>query len=106
MAPVMLSLEPRIQTAILLSGGLVLQPTQPEVDPFNFLPRVTIPTLMINVPNDFFYPLEASQKPFFQILGSEQKQHLLFNGSHIPPRNDYARETLKWLDRYPESKPD
>jgi len=100
-APVMLAIEGRIRVSVLVSGGLAPNPTQPEVDPFNFLPRVRIPTLMINVPNDYFYPLEASQKPFFQFLGSEQKDHVLLNGGHLPPMNDTARETLGWLDRFP-----
>ncbi len=101
MAPIMVALEPRITTTVALAGGLVLQPTQPEVDPFNFLPRVTVPAVMINVPNDFFYPLESSQKPFFRFLGSSEKEHVLFEGGHVPPINDVVRETLAWLDRYP-----
>jgi hypothetical protein len=105
MAPVMLALEPRIMTAVLISGGLVLQPTQPEVDPFNFLPRVEIPTLMVNVPNDYFYPLEPSQKPFYQFLGSSQKDHILLKGGHNPPLNDVVRETLDWLDQFPAQLP-
>lgn len=100
-APMMLAIEGRIKVSVLVSGGLAPNPTQPEVDPFNFLPRVRIPTLMINVPNDYFYPLEASQKPFFQFLGSEQKDHVLLKGGHLPPMNDTARETLGWLDRFP-----
>ena len=100
-APVMLAMEGRVKASVLISGGLMLHPTQPEADPFNFLPRVRIPTLMINVPNDYFYPLEASQKPFFQFLGSKQKEHVLLKGGHLPPMNDIARETLGWLDRFP-----
>jgi hypothetical protein len=100
-APVMLAMESRIKASVLISGGLSPQRTQPEVDPFNFLPRVKVPTLMINVPNDYFYPLEASQKPFFQFLGSEPKDHVLLKGAHMPPMNDIARETLDWFDRFP-----
>ena len=71
------------------------------MDPFNFLPRVKIPTLMINVPNDYFYPLESSQKPFYQFLAGEPKEHVLLEGGHLPPMNDIARETLDWFDRFP-----
>jgi len=100
MAPVMIAMESRIKASVLISGGLVLQPTQPEVDPFNFLPRVGVPTYMINVPNDYFYPLETSQKPFYQFLGAEPKKRILFEGGHLPPMNDIARETLDWFDQY------
>ena len=100
MAPVMIAMEPRIKASVLISGGLVLQPTQPEVDPFNFLPRVRIPTRMVNAPNDYFYPLKSSQKPFYQFLGAEHKDSILIKGGHLPPLNLVARETLDWFDRY------
>ena len=100
MAPVMIAMEPRIKASVLISGGLLLQPTQPEVDPFNFLPRVKIPTRMVNIPNDFFYPLESSQKPFYQFLGSELKDSVLIEGGHVPPMNHVARETLDWFEQY------
>ena len=100
MAPVMLAIEDRVRVSVLLSGGLVLQPTQPEVDPFNFLPRVRVPTKMINVPNDYFYPLETSQWPFYHFLGAELKDSVLVEGGHLPPMNVVARETLEWFDNY------
>lgn len=102
MAPVMIVVEPRIKVAILVSGGLVMQPTQPEVDPFNFLSRVTVPTLMINVPTDYFFPLEQSQKPFFQLLGSEFKKHVVVEGGsgHSPPINLIVGESLHWFDQH------
>jgi dienelactone hydrolase len=99
-APIMLALDDRLEASVLLSGGLVLQPTQPEVDPFNFLPRVTAPTRMINVPTDYFYPLETSQKPFYEFLAAEPKDSVLVEGGHRPPMNVVAREALDWLDRY------
>jgi hypothetical protein len=100
MAPVMLAVDDRITASVLLSGGLVLQPTQPEVDPFNFLPRTTVPTRMINVPTDYFYPLETSQRPFYQFLGAESKDSVLVEGGHVPPMNLVARHALEWFDRY------
>ena len=103
-APVMLAIEERVKVSVLISGGLLPHPTQPEVDPFNFLPRVKVPALMINVPNDYFYPLESSQKPFFHFLAAAPKSSVLLKGGHLPPMNDIARETLDWLDRFPPSQ--
>ncbi len=100
LAPVIITMEPRIKASVLISGGLVLQLTQPEVDPFNFLPRVRIPTRMVNIPNDFFFPLGSSQRPFFNFLGAELKDSVLVEGGHIPPMNHVARETLDWFDQY------
>ncbi len=100
MAPVMLAVEDRIKASMLVSGGLVLQPTQPEVDPFNFLPRVRAPTRMLNVPTDYFYPLETSQWPFFEFLGAVPKDSALVEGGHLPPMNLVARYTLEWFDRH------
>jgi hypothetical protein len=56
---------------------------------------------MINVPNDYFYPLETSQRPFYQLLGSEVKDRILLEGGHSPPINDVAREALNWFDQHP-----
>ena len=52
------------------SGGFWLTPSLPEVDPFNFAPRVTLPVLMLNGREDFTFPLASSQLPFFQALGA------------------------------------
>jgi hypothetical protein len=53
--PVILALEPRIKTGIFISGGLAGNYPPPESDPFQFLPRVQIPILMINGKNDFLF---------------------------------------------------
>jgi len=102
MAPVMIAMEPRFKAAVLVSGGLVLQPTQSEVDPFNFLSRVKIPTLMVNTSTDYSFPLEQSQNPFFEFMGSEFKNHVVVEGGsgHIPPNNIIARESLNWFDQH------
>lgn len=101
MAPMMIAVEPRLKAAVLISGGLIAQPTQPEVDPFNFLPRVRIPTRMVNVSNDSFFPLKTSQRPFYQFLGAELKDSVVIEGAgHILPRNLIVRETLDWFDQH------
>lgn len=102
MAPVMIAMEPRIKASVLLVGGLVLQPTQPEVDPFNFLPRMTVPTRMVNLPNDYFYPETTSQEPFFQFLGAKPKDRVLLEGGHGHrlPMNLIIRESLDWFEQH------
>ncbi|MGH2400440.1 MAG: SUMF1/EgtB/PvdO family nonheme iron enzyme, partial [bacterium] len=56
MAPIYLAVEPRFKVAALIVGGFYLQHSLPEVDAFNFAPRVRIPVLLLNGRFDFFYP--------------------------------------------------
>jgi len=96
------AVEPRIKVSALYVAGLDFEPARPEVDPINFLPRIRIPTLMINGRYDFFFPLETSQIPMFQRLGtpSDQKRHVVEEGSHTVPRTRLIQEILSWLDKY------
>jgi serine/threonine protein kinase/dienelactone hydrolase len=98
------TVEKRIKTAILSSGGFQLTVKYlPEADPFNFVPHLTIPVLMINGRYDYAFPLESSQRPLFSFLGTpaKDKRHLVYEGGHgIFPRPDAVRETLNWLDKY------
>ena len=61
-----------------------------------------IPVLMLNGRFDFFFPVDTSQQPMFETLGTPktQKRHLLYDTSHGIPRLEMIRETLDWLDRY------
>jgi eukaryotic-like serine/threonine-protein kinase len=102
MGGVMMGIEPRFKAGILLVAGLGPLPTRPEVDPLNFLPRVHIPTLMLNGRYDDVFRLETSQLPYFQLLGTppEHKRHVLYDEGHWVPRDQLIRESLTWLDRY------
>jgi eukaryotic-like serine/threonine-protein kinase len=99
---VMLALEKRFRTAVLVSGGFSQREQFPEIREINFAPRVKIPTLMINGRYDFIFPVETSQMPMFKLLGTKEqdKRYALFDSGHSPPRNDFIRETLSWLDKY------
>jgi dienelactone hydrolase len=96
------AVEPRIRVNILYVAGLHSSPVRPEVDPFNFLPRITAPTLMVNGKYDFFFPIESAQIPMFRLLGTpaDQKRHVVEEGSHFVPRTRLIQEVLAWLDKY------
>ncbi|HSE41041.1 MAG TPA: SUMF1/EgtB/PvdO family nonheme iron enzyme, partial [Acidobacteriota bacterium] len=96
------AVEPRFETMILLHGGFPSTKRPPETDEINFAPRVHIPVLMINGRYDHVFPIETSQLPMFNMLGTpkEQKVHLLFEGGHNAPRKEVVKIVLDWLDRY------
>jgi hypothetical protein len=41
-------------------------------------------------------------RPAFDLLGTppEDKRLILYETDHIPPRAEYIKETLAWLDHY------
>jgi pimeloyl-ACP methyl ester carboxylesterase len=102
MGGLMPAVEPRIKLNLLYVAGLGMEHARPEVDPINFLPRIRIPTLMLNGRYDFFFPIETSQIPMFRLLGTplDQKRHVIEDGSHFVPRIRLIQETLAWLDQY------
>jgi dienelactone hydrolase len=95
------AVEPRIRTVILYVAGLAMQRTFPEVEPIHYLPRITVPVLMLNGRFDHYFPVESSQKPFFQLLGTPPslKRQIIADGGHYVPRNQLIGESLAWLDR-------
>ncbi len=100
--PILTAVDPRVKANVFVGGGLSFGEVPPEIDLVNFLPRVHVPTLMINGRDDYLDPVETSQKPMFQLLGAppDHKRHAVFPSGHVAPRNDVIREALDWFDRY------
>ena len=73
-----------------------------EVDQLNYLPRVRQPVLMLNGKHDMFFPVETSQKPMYDLLGTPvgDKKHIVYEAGHLVPRTDFVKETLLWFDQY------
>lgn len=101
-APIILGVEDRFKTAVLMSGGLEFQRALPEADQINFVTRVKLPVLMLNGRYDHFFPVESSQLPLYRLLGTpgKDKKHVIYETGHAPPRKEFIRETLDWLDKY------
>jgi len=99
---IMLAVEKRFRAGILALGGFRFQRQQPEVDPFNFISRVTVPVLMLNGRYDQFFPYDTAQIPMFRLLGTppEQKRHIIYDTGHFVPKTQLIKEALDWLDRY------
>ncbi|HUF66416.1 MAG TPA: dienelactone hydrolase family protein, partial [Gemmatimonadaceae bacterium] len=101
-SPPHLAMEPRFRAAVLAVAGLKMERARPEVDPINFLPAVRLPLLMLNARYDFYFPIETSQRPFFNYLGTQpaDKKWIVYPEAHTVPRTEMVRETLVWLDKY------
>lgn len=100
--PIMLAIEPRLRAATLYVAGFCFQRSRPEVDALNYVGRVRVPVLMLNGKYDHFFPVETSQKPLFELLGTpaDLKRYYLSEGGHSVPRADVIRETLAWFDEH------
>jgi hypothetical protein len=94
--------EKRIKAVVLNVGGMMMNTTLPEADQLNYLPRVTQPTLMLNGYYDGVFPVETSQKPMFELLGTpaEHKKIIIYESGHLVPQIEYVKETLNWFDKY------
>jgi dienelactone hydrolase len=99
---IILAVEKRLKASILLAGGFAVKGKRPEVDQINYITRVKTPTLMLNGRNDSFIPYETFIMPLYELLGTpnEHKELKLYGTDHIPPRKEFIKEILAWLDRY------
>ncbi len=101
--PLLLAVDKRFKAAVVLSGGYQNRKYLPESDPFNFSAHMTTPVLMLSGRYDDDFPMESSQRPFFQLLGTpaKDKKYVIYEGGHGEfPRPAAVRETLDWLDKY------
>ncbi|MCI0561400.1 MAG: protein kinase [Nitrososphaera sp.] len=102
MGAIMLAVERRFKTSVLIVAGLNFQRSLPEVEAVHYLPRITTPVLMLNGKYDYLFPYETSQLPFYELLGTpkEHKKLFAYEGGHSVPKTQLIKETLAWLDRY------
>jgi len=102
MGGIMPAIEERIKLVLLYVAGMDQTKAFPEADQINFLPRIIVPVLMMNGQYDYYFPVEASQKPMFDLLGTppEHKRQVIYPSSHSVPRTELIKETLAWLDKY------
>lgn len=102
MGGLMPAIEKRLKVIVLNVGGMVMNKSLPEVDQLHFLPRVKQPVLMLNGKHDMFFPVETSQKPMFDLLGTSpnDKKFIIYESGHLVPRTEFVKETLLWYDKY------
>tara|TARA_B100001123_G_scaffold79902_1_gene90716 strand:- start:4299 stop:7229 length:2931 start_codon:yes stop_codon:yes gene_type:complete len=99
----LLSLEERLRAALLVLPGYPYRELPPETHPVNYIPHVTLPVLGIGGAYDPVFPVETSQRPLFDHLGTppEDKELLLYDMGHGPfPLAQFLRDVLPWLDEH------
>ena len=98
----MLVVEPRLKVAALSVAGFNHVPTRPEVDPLNYVPRISLPVIMLSGRYDAIFPLETSARPMFDLIGTspQDKRHVISEEGHTVPRNEIIAEVLGWFDNY------
>ena len=99
----LLAVEGRIGAAVLHSGGIDTYATLPQGEwPYNYLPRITQPVMMMSGRFDTYFPRE-SQDRMFDLLGAppQRKKHVVFDSGHVVlPRFQAQQLTLDWFDQY------
>ena len=94
------AVEDRLAVSVLSAGAVAERAARPEVRTINYVTRVKIPTLMLNGKYD--NAIDSRIRPMFELLGTpaEHKRLMLYDTDHIPPKNEYIKETQAWLDKY------
>jgi dienelactone hydrolase len=102
LANIITAVEDRLKASVSILGGLYEWEILPALDPFNYVTRVKIPTLMLNGEHDIIYRYQTDAKPMYDLLGTPEKDKVLklYNTDHHIPKNELIRETLNWLDKY------
>lgn len=95
------AVEKRLGASVLAVGGMPGN-RRSQVDGFNYVGRVEVPTLMLNGRYDLNVRYETRVKPMFDLLGTppDKKELKLYDTDHFIPREELVTETQAWLDRH------
>ncbi len=94
-----LAVEPRLKVGILDQAGINFS-VHHDIDVVHFLPRVSQPVLKFNGRYDTDFRYETSAKPFFDLIGTDEKRHVVEPTGHFVSQAVVIGETLNWLDKY------
>ncbi|MGW8368794.1 MAG: SUMF1/EgtB/PvdO family nonheme iron enzyme [Gammaproteobacteria bacterium] len=97
--PIPLAVEPRLKVGILNQAGYSVGRSY-DLDLAHYLPRVRQPVLQFNGYFDETFRYEDEARPYFEMLGSESKKHVVEPTGHFAPNSVVIRETLAWLDEF------
>ena len=102
MANILLAFDERVKAAVLNVAGLCFQETYEEIESYLYTPRIKCPIIMLNGKYDVFFPMETSQKPMYDLIGTEteHKKHYVYPSGHYVPKKELIAEHLNWLNKY------
>ncbi len=95
--------DDRLKLTVVQGGGSLDPAMPPELDPFNFVPRIRVPALILKGRYDPWFDEEGSWRLFLRLLGTPVKDKRLVyvdSGHSVLRSRETIRETLDWLDRY------
>ena len=86
------AVEDRLKVSVLKNAGF-WDFSRPEVNEFNYVTRVRIPTLMLNGKYDPVFPLETAVRPMLRPPGNstKDKKLSLYETDHSIPQNEFIR---------------
>lgn len=95
------AVEDRVDTVILVAGG-VRDIGQPEVNSLNYVHRISVPLLTLNGRLDTILSYEHATRPMYEMVATPEEHRVLkgYDTDHIPPKAEYVKEILDWLDKY------
>ena len=101
-----LASEPRIRTAVLMSGyvaNIDADRFPDVVNPNTYWPVVELPILVLNGRYDIATHQNESRDMLIRTIGTsvESKRSVLYDSSHWPlPPHRVERDVIEWLDRH------
>jgi dienelactone hydrolase len=96
------AVEDRISLNILVAAGFPPVKPFPEADEMNYVSRVKAPTLILNGRYDGIFPLENNVIPFYNLLGTPERDKKLYliDAGHNFYKKDRIKPILDWCDKY------
>lgn len=96
-ALILIAIEPRIRSAVLIGGGVRALDFLPEVRAVNFVPRIRIPVLVLTGKYDQEIPYDPFARTLYEMLTGPKRLELVDSG-HLPPLEIRSPIISDWLD--------
>lgn len=95
------ALDDRFRAAVFMGAGIDerIQPTLPEANSVNFLPRVSVPKLVLNGAQDEEHPWRTRGQAFWNLLREPKELVLVPGAGHLPPDEARTPAINAFLDR-------
>ncbi len=96
-ALILIAVEPRIRSSVLIGSGMLMHRYLPEVTAVNFVPRIESPVLVLTGRYDEEMPYEPYARALYELLTGPKRLELVDSG-HLPPVEIRNPIISAWLD--------